>query len=73
MSIQSSLGSYATGSGPGTADIPDPPDDSELRSEIAPNWAFPFFDVNAVKGIDSLRKRIRDAVCAADPIEDGKA
>jgi hypothetical protein len=48
-------------------DHPDPPDDGELKQEIAPNELFPY-DVEQIDGIHTLRQRIRDAEYATDRI-----
>jgi hypothetical protein len=54
---------------PQSTNLPDPPDDDELEELIAPNWMFPF-DVEQVDGIHELRKRIRDATYADNPIKE---
>lgn len=70
MSIQSNIASFQHGAGPSLDDkFPDPPDDSELDSIIAPNELYEF-DVDQVDGIHQLRQRIRDAFYSDSPIED---
>lgn len=66
MSIQSRLGGFSqiTG-GPIVDRLPDPPDDSELASVIAPTELYPF-PVDAVEGIDELRREIRDIIFFSD-------
>ena len=71
MSIQSGLDAFSTGSlsKPRVRRLPDPPEDSELKHLIAPNWMFDF-DVETIPEIDTLRQRIRDATYATDPVEE---
>ena len=49
--------------------VPNPPADEDLPEAIAPNEAYDF-NVDAVDGISQLRKDIRDAEYATDPIEE---
>jgi hypothetical protein len=66
--MQATIGSYNDGPGPSIDNLPDPPGESELKDEIAPDWAYPF-PVDEVAGIDKLRRRIRDACFGSNPIE----
>lgn len=50
-------------------EIADPPADDELDELIAPNHLYEF-NVDALDNIDRLRRRIRDAEYAVDPVEE---
>jgi hypothetical protein len=64
-SVQSGIGDFDQGSG---VYIPDYPSDDELSEVIAPNSHYSF-DVREVDGIEDLRRDIREAVFAEDPIK----
>ncbi|RLM94278.1 hypothetical protein D3D01_15555 [Haloarcula sp. Atlit-7R] len=62
MSIQSRLGGFSQiTDGPLVDRLPDPPEDNELDSVIAPTELYSF-PVDQVEGIDELRREIRDII-----------
>jgi len=66
MSIQSRLGGFSqTAGGPLVDRLPDPPEDNELDTVIAPNELYPF-PVDEVAGIEELRREIRDIIFFSD-------